>query len=83
MSEHQEASTWRVLFGVSVLPQGTGRYVQDKDGWWRQIYSPGYTLLPNGQRTDVYEFEATIRMNIDPTMRDFPVRRNPWWKFWR
>lgn len=60
--------TLKWLVGTVYLAEPTGQWVQDPDGWWREIYRPGYTLLPSGERIDEHEFTSVVRLSQPPHM---------------
>lgn len=67
------------LTGTVHLPEPTGEWVQDSDGWWREIYRPGYTQQLDGTKTDFMEFIAPVRLSEPPSRTLARLNRRRWW----
>ena len=65
MSDHDNVLRAFKL-GQTVLPAPTGRWTQDADGYWRELFSDGYTIEPDVSITDVWSYEAPIRLSDPP-----------------
>lgn len=53
--------TYRITWwpGTVTMPRPLGAWVQDDDGWWRELYSPWRDTWPGG--FEEREFRALVR----------------------
>jgi hypothetical protein len=67
-----------IRWGKIVLPRPTGRWITDPDGWSWAEHTDGYTLLPDGTKTDFYKYEPLVRVRQEspkPTLLRRLLRR--------
>lgn len=66
--------------GKIVLPKPTGITITDSDGWSWEQYSDGYTLLPDGTKTDFFKWEPVVKIRKAPPLSEPTLlRRWLWW----
>lgn len=63
----------KVRFGSVRMAEPTGRWVQDPDGWWREIYTDAIWFDRFGFEERREPFEALIRMNMPPWAPDYQI----------
>lgn len=56
----------KIDFGSVRLGAPTGRWVQDPDGWWREVYTDTVWLDRHGVEERRAPFEAMVRMSMPP-----------------
>ncbi len=71
-----------MLLGSVDLGRGTGRYVQDTDGMWSEVFTDTITRDQYGREVSRRPTEAIVRMSHHPFAmedRQAPKRRRfPW-----
>lgn len=65
-------------FGTVKLAEPTGRWVQDPDGWWREIWTDSVWLDEHGVETRREAFQAPVRMNMPPWAME--TAKAPLWR---